>query len=214
MQQAMRAVLFLPILLMAMWVPVKQSLPDDISPEEVRKAIAGGVRYLKEQQRPNGSFGGFGADGEAGISGLCTLALLNAGVPPDDPVIQKVLDFLQTDNPGIDNAARTYTTSLQTMVFAQADPKRFRLDILRNVLWLQETQVQSGNYRGAWSYGTTAGRATTRTPSLPSLPCTKRNEWGCGCRTAPGNWPRSIGSGPSGTMGRSATRSRGPAMAA
>lgn len=148
----MRTILFLLTLLVTLVLPVAQALSADVSPEEVRKAIAGGVRFLKAQQQGDGSFGGFVAHGQAGISGLCTLALLNAGVPTDDPVIKKALDFLQKDNPANDSAIQTYTTSLQTMVFAQADPKRFRPDILRNVLWLQEAQNQTGDYRGAWHY--------------------------------------------------------------
>jgi hypothetical protein len=153
----MRTFVILPILLPAIFFPVRQALPDDISPEEVRKVIAGGIRFLKDEQKPDGSFGGFSAHGSAGISGLCTLALLNAGVPLDDPVIQKALSFLQKDHPGSASGVRTYTTSLQTMVFAEADPKRFRPDILRNVAWLEQAQVQTGDYRGAWSYGTGAG---------------------------------------------------------
>ena len=148
----MRILLILPILLVTLVLPVGQAVPDDISPEEVRKVIAGGVRYLKDQQQKNGSFGGFSSHGQAGISGLCTLALLNAGVSADDPVIQKALAFLQKDTPGNDSAIQTYTTSLQTMVFAQADPKRFRPDILRNVEWLQQAQNQSGISRGSWHY--------------------------------------------------------------
>ena len=148
----MRTLLILSILLFAVTVPVAQTAAADISPEEVRKAIDGGIGYLKDQQQRDGSFGGFMSHGREGIAGLCTLALLNAGVPPDDPCIQKALDFLQKDSPSKDTTIQTYTTSLQTMVFAQADPKRFRPDILRNVLWLQETQVQSGDSRGAWHY--------------------------------------------------------------
>ncbi len=154
----MRTILILPILLVALAVPVAQTVSADISPEEVRKAIAGGVSFLRTQQQADGSFGGFVAHGGAGVTGLCTLALLNAGVPPEDPVIQKALNFLQQDSPSKSIAVRTYTTSLQTMVFAQADPKRFRPDILRNVGWLQEAQIQSGEYQGAWSYDTGADK--------------------------------------------------------
>ena len=154
----MRTFLFLATLLVTLAFPVAQAMPDDISPEEVRKAIDGGVRYLKGQQQSNGSFGGFIGHGPAGISALCTLALLNAGVPIDDPDMQKALKFLQTDTPANNSGVQTYTTSLQTMVFAQADPKRFRPDILRNVGWLQAAQIQSGSYRGSWRYKTNPER--------------------------------------------------------
>ncbi len=154
----MRTLRILTILLGALWVPVAQSLPADISPEEVRKAIADGVQFLKGAQQRDGSFGGFGGHGGAGISGLCTLALLNAGVPTDDPVIQKALSFLEKDHPGAKTASRTYATSLQTMVFAQADPVQFAPIISRNVGWLQEAQIQSGPFAGSWSYDTGADK--------------------------------------------------------
>jgi prenyltransferase beta subunit len=130
----------------AMFIPVIKAVSADISPEEVRKAIDAGVRYLKDQQQKDGSLGSFNGDA-TGLTGLCTLAMLNAGVPADDPVIQNALSFLQKQRP-----KRNYATSLQTMVFAQADPKRFRPDILRNVAWFEQAQVQAGAFRGSWSY--------------------------------------------------------------
>ena len=155
----MRNLILLPVLLIAMLVPVVRAIPGDISPEEVRKAIAGGVRYLKKQQQRDGSFGSHAEHGQAGISALCTLALLNAGVPPDDPDIKRALSFLEKGSPSNNLAVQTYTTSLQTMVFAQADPRRFLNLISRNVRWLEQTQVNNeSDYRGSWSYGTGAGK--------------------------------------------------------
>ena len=54
----MRIRFFLLALLAATLLPVAQVLPDDISPEEVRKAIAGGVQFLRSQQQRDGSFVG------------------------------------------------------------------------------------------------------------------------------------------------------------
>ncbi len=149
----MRIPIFLLTLLAAAILPAAQSLPDDISPEEVRKAIAGGVRFLKSRQQDDGSFGSHG-NHAVGISALCTLALLNAGVPADDPVIRDALNYLKKDHPGRKCTSRTYTTSLQTMVFAQADPKNLQSLIGRNVRWLEQAQVLTGDYRGSWDYDT------------------------------------------------------------
>ncbi len=78
---------------------------------------------------------------------LCTLALLNAGVEPDDPQIQKALAYLRRFKP-----ERTYVVSLQTMVFVRAEPQNDGLLINRNVKWLEETQVVEGPRKGSWSY--------------------------------------------------------------
>ena len=47
--------------------------------------------------------------------------LLNAGVGPDDPRMQKALEHLRARPP-----EKTYEVSLQTMVFARAEPDAFR----------------------------------------------------------------------------------------
>ena len=56
-----------------------------------------------------------------GVSALCTLALLNAGVEPDDQQMQKALELSPHDP-----ARETYVVALQTMVFARAEPDRDR----------------------------------------------------------------------------------------
>ena len=82
-----------------------------------------------------------------GMSALCTLALLNAGVEPSDPQIQKALAYLRKFKP-----ERTYVASLQTMVFARAEPEKDPLLISRNVKWLESMQIMEGPGKGAWSY--------------------------------------------------------------
>jgi hypothetical protein len=118
----------------------------DISPEQVRKAIDRGVGFLKGQQRNDGSWADWvGQPG--GVSALCTLALLNAGVEPADPHIQKALGYLRKLKPDT-----TYATSLATMVFARAEPDKDRLLISRNVRWLESMQIMEGSRKGSWSY--------------------------------------------------------------
>ena len=90
----------------------------DISAEEVRKAIAGGIKYLEEKQHPDGSWPDF-LGYHSGTTALCTLALLNAGVDIDDPHMQLALNKLNS----IHKPNDTYSVSLQTMVFPPRPPR-------------------------------------------------------------------------------------------
>jgi hypothetical protein len=118
----------------------------DVTAEQVREAIDRGVAFLEGQQHRDGGWIDWAEPG--GITALCTLALLNAGVEPSDPTMQKALDYLRRIRP-----AKTYVVALQTMVFARADPERDRALIRRNVNWLENEQLRGeGWYKGAWTY--------------------------------------------------------------
>lgn len=118
----------------------------DISPEQVRTAIDRAVAYLERAQNPAGTWSDHPAY-SGGITALCTLALLNAGVPADDEHIQKSLRFLRNQPP-----SQTYVASLQVMVFCAAEPKKDLLHIRRCAKWLEDTQITTGDRKGAWSY--------------------------------------------------------------
>jgi hypothetical protein len=118
----------------------------ELDAEMVRQAIDRAVGYLKREQHDNGSWDdipGF----PGGISALATLALLNAGVPPSDPSVQKALNFLRKQQP-----SKTYSTALQTMVFCLAEPKANLPLIKKNADWLEKTQKNIGRMKGAWAY--------------------------------------------------------------
>ena len=117
----------------------------EVTAEQVRNAIDRGAGYLLAQQRSNGSWFDYGPSG--GLSALCTLALLNAGVDLDHEKMQKALNHLRKIEP-----AATYAVALQTMVFARAEPDRDRELILRNVKWLEKLQIVKGPNKGAWNY--------------------------------------------------------------
>jgi hypothetical protein len=117
-----------------------------IDAAQVLSAIERGVDYLKREQSPRGRWNEMaGYDG--GVTSLCTLALLNAGVETSDPAIRKALAHLRTLE-----LDKTYTVSLQTMVLAEAEPKKDMLLIRRNVRWLERHQIKEGQRKGAWSY--------------------------------------------------------------
>ncbi|MDO4576423.1 MAG: DUF4159 domain-containing protein [Planctomycetia bacterium] len=124
---------------------------DDISPDQVRQAIEGGVEFLKATQLKSGSWGEEEVH-RGGVSALCTLALLNCGVPIDDPALERALRFQRTVNPTTGPVESNYVASLQLMVFCMADPKKYQKEILRNVEWLVKTQKQTGKRVGSWGY--------------------------------------------------------------
>jgi uncharacterized protein DUF4159 len=117
-----------------------------IDAAQVMSAIERGVAFLKQDQQVRGRWGEVpGYDG--GVTALCTLALINSGVPVDDPAVQESLAHLRGLEPD-----KTYTIALQTMVLCAAEPKRDMLLIRRNVKWLEEHQITEGPRKGAWSY--------------------------------------------------------------
>jgi hypothetical protein len=129
------------------------TLRADVTSEEVQRAIRDGVRFFKEQQRPDGSWQEVENRANTGTTSLITIALLTAGERPDSPTIQRALDYLRNFGPG--QLRNTYAIALQTMVFAAADPERDRLRILANVEWLERAQIKPGDrmpWRGTWTY--------------------------------------------------------------
>ena len=120
---------------------------DTITAEQVVSAIDRAVAYLKREQQRDGKWTEL-ISYEGGVTSLCTLALLNSGVPPSDPVIQKALNYLRKIRP-----RRTYVVGLQTMVLCAAEPNRDRVQIQRNVTWLESEQITQGEMNGAWDYG-------------------------------------------------------------
>jgi hypothetical protein len=113
-----------------------------ITAEQVRDAIAGGVKFLQNEQSDRGRWDDL-AQYHGGVTALCTLALLNSGVPPSDPHIQKALIYLRKLEP-----SKTYCTALQTMALCAAEPLRDQIRIQENVRWLESNQLPDG----LWSY--------------------------------------------------------------
>jgi hypothetical protein len=119
----------------------------EITDEQVRTAIDRGVEFLRSQQRADGSWRE-NTQYPGGISALCVLSLLSAGVEPADPKMQLALSYLR----GLPAPTMVYTGALQTMVFCAAEPNKDAALIRRNVEWLQSVQLTEGTRRGAWGY--------------------------------------------------------------
>ncbi len=126
----------------------------DITAEQVRETIKRGVMYLKSQQSKTKGNWPERAGFRGGLTALCTLALLECGEQADSPAVKKALDYLRS----LDEPKDTYSTAVQTMVFAAADLKTDNRLILRNAEWLERAQVVEGDRTGAWTYFARVGR--------------------------------------------------------
>ncbi|MEX2558549.1 MAG: prenyltransferase/squalene oxidase repeat-containing protein, partial [Pirellulales bacterium] len=108
----------LTLMLMALaWLAEPQRADGQVEAEQVRVAIERGVTYLRREQRLDGSWPEHPGV-PSGITSLCTLAMLNSGVPADDPQVQSSLNYLRKQQ-----LSMTYGVALQTMVFCAAEPK-------------------------------------------------------------------------------------------
>ena len=145
--------LLVPVLSLA-WVPPQRAAePPETVPlaEKVRQSIEEGIHYLRTQEIGSGKME---TDPTAGLvyaggqTALGTLALLNAGVSPDDFTVQRCLAYLRTVQPD-----QTYIVSLQTMVFAAAGQAQDKDRIQRNVDWLLAARLTQGGRLVGWTYG-------------------------------------------------------------
>ena len=121
--------------------------------EQVTRAINEGVRFLKAQQRPDGSWMDVENEAKTGTTSLITLALLTAGEKAESPTIHGALDYLRRYGPS--DLKSTYAIALQTMAFAAARPKLDQLRIANNVAWLEQAQIKPTDpvkWAGSWTY--------------------------------------------------------------
>lgn len=151
---ALRGRRYAPLVAAALvWSSWSRPATAAVTTAQVENAIKGGVRFLKEAQRPDGSW--FDADSEAhtGTTSLVVLSLLTAGEPVNSPVVSRALAYLRNFSP--EQLRSTYAVSLQTMVFCAATPERDQLKIAANVAWLERTQIKPGDrvrWPGSWTY--------------------------------------------------------------
>jgi hypothetical protein len=127
--------------------------PAVVGPAEIQRAIERARDYLISRQNNDGSWDAMGsADKRPGATALVMLALANAGVAADRPVMRRGLDWLRRQE--LDD---TYSVSLQTMVLAMLSPDADRALLERNVAWLELAQVRQGPGSGSWTYAQARG---------------------------------------------------------
>jgi hypothetical protein len=130
-----------------------QAAHGGVTSEEVELAIKAAVRFLKERQKVDGSWPDVDIQAKTGVTSLVAVALLTAGEKPESQVIQNALKYLRQFKP--DDLNSTYAVSLQTMVFAAADPVGDRQHIVGNVDFLERGQLKLGDripWPGSWNY--------------------------------------------------------------
>jgi Domain of unknown function (DUF4159) len=138
------------VLVLVLFAAPLHAQPREPLVEQVRKAIERGVQFLRDQEEGQGNWEHVNPASGAnpgGWTALALLALLNAGVKPDDPLIERGLQYLRQLKPG-----KTYVVGLQTMVFAEAGLPQDRERIQRNVDWLIAARVTDGGQLRGWTY--------------------------------------------------------------
>lgn len=124
--------------------------------DQVKKAIDRGVRFLRDQAGNRGHWelgSRYSKSHPGGTTSLAIVALLNAGVKPDDPLIKKALKHLRGIPPTM-----TYAVGLQTMAFVLGKDPSDKVRIQRNLEWLEKSFVDNFAAKG-WYYTDSKKRA-------------------------------------------------------
>jgi hypothetical protein len=150
-----------------------------VTAQQVRDAMEGGVKYLLDEQNAKSGTWNEMAGYEGGVTALCTLALLNAGIEPEHPQIQKALSYLRKLEPN-----KTYSVALRTMVLCAAEPRRDLLLIQRNVQWLESKQLAEGQ----WSYPGAGGDNSNSQFAVLALHEAER----VGAKVKPETWEKAL----------------------
>jgi hypothetical protein len=154
------ALLFAPLTALAVcaFSASAQERPKEELVDKVKKAIDQGVKFLRSQQRSDGSWevNIQGAGIQGGWTALSVLALLNAGVPANDPAIQRGLRYLrELPDPILKKPQEsqwTYVRALMTMVYAEAGQIEDKQRIVDNVNWLIKQRVFKNDQFKGWTY--------------------------------------------------------------
>jgi hypothetical protein len=124
--------------------PVSTS-PSTVDPIKIQNAIEKGVRFLKKQQTPSGSWMYGTGTHSVGHAALPGLALLECQVEPEDPVVQKAAHFVRTHSPSL---AETYDLGVAILFLDRLGEARDRGLIQRLALRL----IAGQNAAGGWDY--------------------------------------------------------------
>jgi hypothetical protein len=111
------------------------------SDEQISEARARGVKYLKERQKGDGSWEFSGHD--VGITALCTIALIENGVPLNDSSVQKGYEYVKKNSNKLKN---TYDLSLVIVLFSRFGDRRDKPLIKSYAARLIAGQMESGGW--------------------------------------------------------------------
>lgn len=149
LRSSIMAVLTAAMLIGLGYVPVRadDAKPEDLTPT-LKKVREQAINYLKTKQSDDGSWTNAAAPG---ISALVVTALLENGLGPDDPVVQKGLKhlegYIQTDG-GIyfpKSNHRNYETSIAMLAFKAANADgRYRTALANADKFVRSQQWDEG----------------------------------------------------------------------
>lgn len=149
LRSSIMAVLTAAMLIGLGYVPVRadDAKPEDLTPT-LKKVREQAINYLKTKQSDDGSWTNAAAPG---ISALVVTALLENGLGPDDPVVQKGLKhlegYIQTDG-GIYSPKsnhRNYETSIAMLAFKAANADgRYRTALANADKFVRSQQWDEG----------------------------------------------------------------------
>jgi hypothetical protein len=120
-------------------VRVPHPPPALVLPPQTKAAVAKAVDYLRRATLPSASH-----NPPAPSDDLVLWAMLNAGVPQNDPFFQKLLKRTLATT-----LQRTYAVSLHTMLLERLGPPKYRGRIADCAQFLVDNQCLNGQ----WSYG-------------------------------------------------------------
>jgi hypothetical protein len=113
------------------------------TPEEVEASRVKGIEFLKSQQSTDGSWDF--PNYTTGITALCTLALVENGVPLSDPAVDKGYRFVKKQATDVDN---TYEVALSVLLLARVGDRADRSTIRT----LGARLLAGQNEGGGWGY--------------------------------------------------------------
>jgi hypothetical protein len=124
--------------------------------DKVRKCADAAIAWLKQNRNKEGNWetGVFESIQRGGSTALAVLALLEAGVKPDDVDLIPAINYLRQLEP-----QHVYVVSLQTAVFCRLNEKKDADLISRNVAWLEKALVRKEGRLQGWSYSIEGQRA-------------------------------------------------------
>ncbi|MFO7904041.1 MAG: DUF4159 domain-containing protein [Planctomycetota bacterium] len=172
-----------PVITVVLVATVVVPIRAEVNHEDVLQAIDRGVMFLKtHQDSSRGNWPEHSAQ-PGGLTALCTLALLHAGVEPDDPAVERALDYLRA----FDQPKMTYSVALRTMVFCVAEPQKDMLLIRQNTKWLEATQItDTSRHKGAWAYSARRGNGDNSNTQFALLALNEAER--VGVKVSPSTW--------------------------
>ena len=133
---------------------------DEITPAQQR-AVENGLAYLASRHQKDGSFGGYGSGGHAGITALAGLAFMSAGNLPGrgkyGENVQRCLDFIlkssqqsgliSSDNSHGSMYGHGFSTLFLGEIYGMTHDEQVKEKLQKAVRLIQKTQNREGGWR-------------------------------------------------------------------